>query len=199
MEAERSTRRSFVCRATMDADALAKSHRELFDSLQVRARSVADTERSLTRSIEQLGRFLGLVGLIALLLGGTGVASALRAYMAEKIDAIAVLRCLGASASQVVWMFVIEAAGLGLAGALIGVVLGVGAQLVLPHVLGSFIPVDVAPQLEWVPVLSGLALGTWVGVLFALGPVLGVRNVAPLQVLRRDDDSTPRSIALRVA
>ncbi|HSU92639.1 MAG TPA: FtsX-like permease family protein, partial [Gemmatimonadaceae bacterium] len=148
-----------------------------------------DTERSLTRSIEQLGRFLGLVGLIALLLGGTGVASALRAYMAEKIDAIAVLRCLGASASQVVWMFVIEAAGLGLAGALMGVVLGAGVQLVLPHVLGSFIPVDVKPQLEWIPALSGLALGTWVGVLFALGPVLGVRNVAPLQVLRRDDDS----------
>jgi putative ABC transport system permease protein len=68
-------------------------------------------------------------------------------------------------------------------------VLGVGAQLVLPHVLGSFIPVDVNPQLEWIPALSGLALGTWVGVLFALGPVLGVRNVAPLQVLRRDDDS----------
>lgn len=175
--------------AAMDADALAKSHRQLFDSLQVRARSVADTERSLTRSIEQLGRFLGLVGLIALLLGGTGVASALRAYMAEKIDAIAVLRCLGASASQVVWMFVLEAAGLGLAGALMGVVLGVGAQLVLPHVLGSFIPVDVSPQLEWIPALSGLALGTWVGVLFALGPVLGVRNIAPLQVLRRDDDS----------
>ena len=175
--------------STMDADALVKSHREVFDSLQVRARSVADTERSLTRSIEQLGKFLGLVGLIALLLGGTGVASALRAYMAEKIDAIAVLRCLGASAGQVVWMFVIEAAGLGLAGALLGVALGVGAQLVLPHVLGSFIPVDVDPQIEWIPVLSGLALGTWVGVLFALGPVLGVRNVAPLQVLRRDDDS----------
>jgi putative ABC transport system permease protein len=113
--------------------------------------------------------------------------------MAEKIDAIAVLRCLGASASPVVWMFAIEAAGLGLAGAAMGVVLGVAAQLVLPHVLGSFIPVDVAPQLEWVPVLSGLALGTWVGVLFALGPVLGVRNVAPLQVLRRDDDRTPGS------
>jgi putative ABC transport system permease protein len=175
--------------ASIDADALAKSHRELFDSLQVRARSVADTERSLTRSVEQLGRFLGLVGLIALLLGGTGVASALRAYMSEKIDAIAVLRCLGASASQVVWMFVIEAAGLGFAGALMGVVLGVAAQLVLPHVLGSFIPVDVVPQLEWIPALSGLALGTWVGMLFALGPVLGVRNVAPLQVLRRDDDS----------
>ncbi|HEY8795077.1 MAG TPA: FtsX-like permease family protein [Gemmatimonadaceae bacterium] len=176
--------------ASIDADAFAKSHREMFDSLQVRAQSVADTERSLTRSIEQLGRFLGLVGLVALLLGGTGVASALRAYMAEKIDTIAVLRCLGASAAQVVWMFVIEAAGLGLAGALLGVVLGIAAQLVLPHVLGAFIPVDVVPHLEWMPALRGLALGTWVGVLFALGPVLGVRKVAPLQVLRRDDDST---------
>ncbi len=175
--------------ASVDADAFAKAHRELFDSLQLRTRSVSDTERSLTRSIEQLGRFLGLVGLVALLLGGTGVASALRAYMGEKIDTIAVLRCLGASGAQVVWIFVIEAAGLGLAGALLGVGLGVAAQLALPYVLGSFIPVGVVPRLEWMPALSGLALGTWVGVLFALGPVLGVRKVAPLQVLRRDDDA----------
>jgi putative ABC transport system permease protein len=181
--------------ATVDPDALTKAHRELFDSLQVRARSVADTERSLTRSIEQLGRFLGLVGLIALLLGGTGVASAMRAYMAEKIDTIAVLRCLGASGAQVTAIYVLEAAGLGLAGAALGVVLGVAAQLALPHVLGSFIPVDVPPQLEWIPALSGLALGTWVGMLFALGPVLGVRNVTPLQVLRRDAEDATQQVA----
>ena len=125
--------------ASVNPEALTKAHRDLFDSLQVRARSVADTERSLTRSIEQLGRFLGLVGLIALLLGGTGVASAMRAYMAEKIDTIAILRCLGASGSQVFAIYLIEAAGLGLAGATMGVVLGVAAQMALPHVLGSFI------------------------------------------------------------
>lgn len=180
--------------SSVNPDALTKAHRDLFDSLQVRARSVADTERSLTRSIEQLGRFLGLVGLIALLLGGTGVASAMRAYMAEKVDTIAILRCLGASGSQVFAMYLIEAAGLGLAGATMGVVLGVAAQMALPHVLGSFIPVDVTPQLEWMPVVGGLALGTWVGALFALGPVLGVRNVTPLQVLRRDaDDAAQRA------
>jgi putative ABC transport system permease protein len=181
--------------ASVNADALAKSHRDIFDSLQVRARSVADTERSLTRSIEQLGRFLGLVGLIALLLGGTGVASAMRAYMAEKIDTIAILRCVGASSAQVFAIYIIEAAGLGLAGAALGVVLGVAAQMALPHVLGAFIPVDVTPQIEWMPVLGGLALGTWVGALFALGPVLGVRNVTPLQVLRRDADDAAQHAA----
>lgn len=180
--------------ATVNPDALIKSHRELFDSLQIRARSVADTERSLTRSIEQLGRFLGLVGLIALLLGGTGVASAMRAYMTEKIDTIAILRCVGASGAQLLAIYVLEAAGLGLAGAAMGVVLGVAAQMVLPHVLGAFVPVDVTPQIEWMAVLGGLALGTWVGALFALGPVLGVRNVTPLQVLRRDaNDASNRA------
>ncbi len=182
-----------------DPDAIANAHKDLLDSVQVRARSVADTERSLTQSIEQLGRFLGIVGLIALLLGGTGVASALRAYMAEKIDTIAVLRCLGASGAQVLGIYLAEAAGLGFAGALIGVVLGVSAQLALPHVLGGFIPVDVIPQLEWIPIVSGLALGTWVGVLFALGPVLGVRNVTPLQVLRRDTDDAAHPNRARVA
>jgi putative ABC transport system permease protein len=184
---------------SVNPDAVIKAHRELFDSLQMRARSVADTERSLTQSVEQLGRFLGIVGLIALLLGGLGVASALRAYMVEKTDTIAVLRCLGASGAQVLGIFLLEAAGLGLAGAVLGVILGVAAQLAMPHVLGAFVPVDVIPRIEWVPVLSGLALGVWVGVLFALGPVLGVRNVTPLQLLRRDVDGAARAVGARPA
>ena len=135
----------------MDADALAKSHRELFDSLQVRARSVADTERSLTRSIEQLGPIPRA--------RGTHRAPARRHGRGERASRVHGGEdrcdrgvCAVSARARARWcrMFVIEAAGLGLAGAVMGVVLGVAAQLVLPHVLGSFIPVDVAPQLEWI-------------------------------------------------
>ncbi len=79
-----------------DPAAVVEQHRATLDAAHVRARTVQDTERSLTFDIQQLDRFLGVVALVALLLGGVGVASAIRAYVEEKRDPIAVLRVLGA-------------------------------------------------------------------------------------------------------
>jgi putative ABC transport system permease protein len=147
---------------------------------------VAETEQSLTQGVEQLNKFLGLVGLVALLLGGIGVGSAISAYIADRLDSVAVLRCLGATGPQVTAMYVIEASLLGVIGAVLGIVLGVAAQLLLPKVFGDFLPVDVAPQLEPRILLMGLAIGVWTATLFALRPVLAVRDVSPLMVLRRN-------------
>lgn len=166
--------------------AFVAAHRTLFRAAHVRARTVDDTERSLTEGIDQLDRFLGVVGLVALLLGGIGVASAIHAYVEEKIDAIATLRCVGATSRQVLVIYLAEAVTLGLIGAAIGVVLGIAAQLALPHVLGDFVPVDVEARLEPVAIASGLAVGAWVAGLFALLPLLRVRRISPLQALRRD-------------
>ena len=88
------------------------------------------------------------------------------------------LRCLGATGAQVTAMYVIEAALLGVLGGVLGIVLGVGAQLLLPRVLGDFLPVDVTPQLDPRALLSGLAIGVWTATLFALRPVLAVRDVS---------------------
>ncbi|MFN2397788.1 MAG: ABC transporter permease [Gemmatimonadaceae bacterium] len=153
---------------------------------RVRARTIQDTEESLTDGIEALNRFLGIVALVALLLGGIGVASAIHAYIAEKIDTVAVLRCLGGTGAQVLAIYLIEAAVLGLAGAAFGVALGVGAQFALPRVLGDFIPVDVVVTLEPGALALGLGVGVWVATLFALMPLLAVRRVSPLQALRRN-------------
>ena len=159
--------------------------RPVLDAQKVNARTVRETERSLTQGIEQLNKFLGIVGLVALLLGGIGVASAIHAYIAERLDTVAVLRCLGATGPQVTAMYVIEAALLGVIGAALGIALGVATQLLLPRVLGDFLPVDVTPRLEPAALLMGLVIGVWTATLFALRPVLAVRDVSPLAVLRR--------------
>lgn len=172
--------------SSVDPQGFIKSHRQLFDSARVRARTVQDTERNLTQAIDQLGRFLGIVGLVALLLGGVGVASAIHAYIVEKIDVVATLRCLGATGGQVLGIYVLEAAALGFVGAAAGVLLGVAAQFGLPRVLGDFLPVDVTVHLEPGALLTGLAIGIWVAVCFALLPLLAIRRVSPLQALRRD-------------
>jgi putative ABC transport system permease protein len=164
---------------------------------RVRARTVVENEVNLTESIDQLGDFLGVVGLVALLLGGIGVASGVHAFVARKIDTVAVLRCLGATSRQVLIIYVLQAAAMGFVGAAAGAALGIAIQYALPLTVRDFLPVDVTVSLAPKAILVGLALGVWVAMVFALRPLLALRNVSPLQALRRDLDSAPFRAELR--
>ncbi len=172
-----------------DAVKMVKPFRKQLEKARVRVTTVTEAEDSATRSINQLSQFIGIVGLIALLLGGVGVASGVRAYVSRKIDTVAILRCLGASSEQVLAMYVAQAAVMGLIGALVGAALGVAIQFGLPLVVKDFLPVDVNVTLEPRAILTGIAIGGWIALIFALRPLLALRNVSPLQTLRRDADA----------
>jgi len=148
--------------------------------------------RSLSNGVRFLGRFLALVGLGALLLGGVGVASAIHVYIREKRASIAVLRCVGAAQSTAFVAYLIQAAMLGLVGALAGVVLGVVAQELMPIVLAGMLPVEVSTRFSPGSALAGLGIGVWVAVIFALIPLLEVRDVPPLAALRQDFEGLGR-------
>ena len=107
---------------------------------RVRIRTVADTERDFTESVARLADFLSIIGLIALLLGGIGVASGVNAFVAAKIDTVAVFRCLGATSRQVLALYVVQAAAMGFIGATAGALLGVAVQFLLPNVVSDFLP-----------------------------------------------------------
>lgn len=167
--------------------------RPKFSKENIRVRTVEEREIDLTDAIQQLARFLSVVGLIALLLGGIGVASGVNAFVQRKIDTVAVLRCLGASSAQVLTIYLVQAAAMGLVGAAVGAALGIGIQFLLPQALGDFLPVDVQVTLVPSALLLGLAIGVWVAVVFALRPLLVLRRVSPLQAIRRDDDALAAS------
>jgi putative ABC transport system permease protein len=173
----------------VDPDKFVKPLRRRIENQQVRLRTVTQTEMQTSDAIENLSSFIGIVGLVALLLGGIGVASGVRAFVARKIDTVAVLRCLGASSGQVLAIYVVQAAAMGLAGAAAGAALGVVIQFVLPQALTDFLPIDVKVTLVPAAVLTGLAVGGWIALIFALRPLLALRNVSPLQTLRRDTDA----------
>ena len=173
----------------VDPDKFAKPFQKRVRDEQVRMRTVTETEMSTTDAIENLSNFIGIVGLVALLLGGIGVASGVRAFVERKIDTVAVLRCLGASSGQVLGIYVAQAAAMGLIGAAVGAALGVAVQFILPRVLTDFLPIDVHVSLVPSAVLTGLAIGGWIALIFALRPLLALRNVSPLQTLRRDTDA----------
>lgn len=167
------------------AQAIADSLRPGLREERVRIRTVEDEQRNLGNALERLGRFLGLVALVALLLGGIGVGSAVHVLIRQKVETIAVLRCLGGSARQVFGVFLLQAVGIGLAGSVLGAALGLGVQFALPSVLGDFLPVSVAPTVSWPVVAAGVGLGLWAALAFASIPLLGIRRISPLATLRR--------------
>jgi len=160
---------------------------------QVGFDTVAERQDELADAMNNLTRFLGLVGLVALLLGGVGVASAVSVFARDKLPSAAVLRCLGATQRSVFIIYVLQAAVMGLAGAATGVVLGLVVQAQLPRLLSDFLPVEVGVSPDWPSALAGMAIGTGVAVLFASLPLLAVRNVSPLSALRRDYEETSRA------
>jgi putative ABC transport system permease protein len=136
------------------------------------------------RSFSDLTRFLSLVGFIALLLGCTGVASAVHVYVREKINGIAILRCLGVKASQAFIIYLIQIVAIGFIGSFIGAALGIVIQQFLPIIIKDFLPVKITTTISWTAVLQGMILGIIISVLFALLPLLSIRKISPLNALR---------------
>jgi putative ABC transport system permease protein len=169
-----------------DRDALWERYEDLLQESQLNYTTAQIQAQELTFAVDFLSRYLGLIGLAALLLGGIGVASAIHVYVRERLVSVAVLRCLGARQGTVFRAYLVQAALLGGIGSLVGVGLGIGIQHVLPSLLGGLIPVDVTPQVALGPVLAGALAGTWTSLIFALSPLLEIRGVPPLLALRHN-------------
>ncbi len=146
--------------------------------------SVAKRKRDIGTALENLYRFLNLIGFIALLLGAVGVASAIHAHLEQKRQTGAILRCLGMPARGAVFVYLMQSAAMGLTGGIAGAILGVAMQEVFPRVLRSFLPLAISATIAWQPIVRGVGIGFAICILFSLPPLLRFRHVAPLQVLR---------------
>ena len=162
-----------------------EARREVFSAERVSAETASHRERDLREWFDALSRFLALLGLTALLLGGLATGSAIHVFVKRKLPTVAILRCLGTTQRRVFAIYLLQAAAMGLAGSLAGVVLGAVVQHALPAVLADFLPLDVSATLRPTAIVTGIGIGVWVALAFGLLPLLDVRNVSPLQALRR--------------
>ncbi|MFB2120263.1 ABC transporter permease [Parapedobacter sp. 2B3] len=172
-----------------DADALASGLDSLLEVQRMGYDTIASRKRETGRSFADLNKFLSLVGFVALLLGCIGVSSAIHIYIKEKLNSIAILRCLGASSRQAFLIFLVQVLGVGLAGSVIGALLGTFIQQLLPLVLRDFVPVTISSDISWWAIAQGIGLGVCISALFALLPLIGIRNIAPLNTLRLSLDA----------
>ena len=162
--------------------------------LQLRGSTIQSTKENTGRSFADMASFMELVGFVALLLGCIGVSSSVQIYVREKLLSVAILRCLGAKARQAFFIFLIQFAGIGLLGGLIGSILGALVQYLIPLVLQDVLPVELSTSISWTSIFQGVSLGLVIAVLFALAPLLSVRDVTPLNSLRMNDQDAKKKL-----
>jgi putative ABC transport system permease protein len=144
-----------------------------------------ESNPAVTEGLDHATGILSLMSLVALVLGAVGVAMAMRAHLQQRLDTIAIMKSLGARSTQVMKIYLLQTLLLGLTGGALGVLGGVAVQLAFPYVLGKLISIPVEFHIQLRPILIGLAAGVITTVLFTLPPLLDIRAIRPILILRR--------------
>jgi putative ABC transport system permease protein len=148
----------------------------------------------LRAPVERGQRFLGLTALLAAVLAGVAIALGTRRFVERHLDACAVMRCLGATQGKLVRLYAAEFALLGVIACAIGAALGYLAQLGVGAALAGVLRVELPRPTAW-PALQGFLVGLVLLLGFALPPLLQLKNVPALRVIRREAGA-PRGGAL---
>jgi putative ABC transport system permease protein len=152
----------------------------------------------VSRGLERTANFLGLLGLLALLVGGLGISTTMYTYLQQKLDSIAILKCLGGRSKQILRIYMVQGLALGLLGSALGVGLGYFVQLLFPRLLKGL--VDLPARLELAPgaAIQGFTIGLLTTLIFLLPPLLAVRKVRPIRLLLREMPETRHSTIRRL-
>ena len=164
-------------------DALTADIRRDFRSRFVGVNSFRATEDQIGDDLGRAENYLSLVGFIILVLGGIGVWSVTRVFVRQKIRSVAILKCVGATTTQVLAAYVLQVVFLGLTGSALGVGLAGAGIAAIPERMASALGAS-SYGLTASAVWQGVAVGLLVSLLFSLVPLLEVRTVKPLLLIR---------------
>lgn len=179
----------------MPLEPLLSELRDRLAAESARISSYRTAQSQLRQFLDQLSRYLGLIGLTALFIGGLGVGTSIHAFLRDKMRTIAILKSLGADSATVVSTYVVQAIFLGSVGSLSGILLGIALQRGLPPLMAGLFVSDlldqlgVSSELSWFsiwPLMKGATLGLLSTLLFTLWPLLKIRDVHPGAIFRRD-------------
>ena len=144
------------------------------------------THPIITQGLNRATTFLSLISLIALIVGALGVATAMQAHLQQKMDSIAIMKCLGARTREIIQIYVLQTIGLGIAGGLVGILFGSAVEAAFPPLIARYF--HLRPDAHWDPstAIQGLAVGILTTLLFTLPPLLGIRRIRPGLIFRRE-------------
>ena len=144
------------------------------------------TNPAIEQGLERATTFLSLVSLIALIVGALGVATAIQAHLSQRMDSIAVMKCLGARSSQILSIYILQTAGLGLAGGVIGILFGLLVERAFPIFLDRYFHLQADSTWDFVTAGQGIAIALLTTLLFTLPPLLSIKRIRPGLIFRRE-------------
>lgn len=189
---------------TRDVAAL---HAQLQAAFGTRARvtDYSETNPALTRALDRATRFLSMVSLIAMIIGGLGVGATMQSHIRQKMTSIAFMKCIGGRSADILRIYFVQALWLGLTGSIAGSIFGTFAQAAFARLLATYFDLRIVLVWPVAAMFKGVSSGVLTTILFALPALLAVRTVRPAFLLRRDysddagSESTSRSASLLAA
>ncbi len=169
-----------------ETEALIKEAEPLAKKLGNSVETVQRRKEGLGRSFEGVYRFFSLLAYMALVLGCVGVASSVHIYAREKREEVAMLRCIGSSGWQAFNIYFIQVFILGIVGSVVGALVGMGIHQIIPIAFKEYLPLNLQFTVSLRAIGEGVLIGGIVSVLFTVLPLIAVRFVPPLSVLRTD-------------
>ena len=167
-----------------DLPALEAEAERTFADKGLRWRDTREAAPGVERFVTRIGSFLVLVGLAGLAVGGVGVASAVRAWLEEKVPVIATLRTLGADSGLVFRIYLLQAVALAGLGVVIGLALGAVAPLMAAPLIAGALPFPVAFAVYPGPLAEAAFYGMVTALLFTLWPLAQVEGVRAAALYR---------------
>ncbi|MCZ6898099.1 MAG: FtsX-like permease family protein [Betaproteobacteria bacterium] len=150
-----------------------------------RIEGIRDARPEIKAALERAEKFLSLAAMASVVLAAAAVALTTRRFIMRHLDGCAVMRCLGARQTEILYLYLYHFIILGIVSSVIGCLLGVIAQEALVYWLVSMVEVEL-PWPSLLPAVHGILVGMVLLLGFALPPLLNLRNVPALRVLRRD-------------
>jgi len=187
-------RRRILYRTSDNPTELVRKLREELKGTTLSVQSYRETQENLGQQFTRTENYLSLTGLLILVLGGVGVWNVARAFVEQKRRSVAVLKCLGASGTRIITVYLLQILILGMAGSLAGVALAqIGLWLARWRFLDT-LPEKMSYSVVPGTALQGILLGVAVSLLFSALPLLQVRNIKPKLLLRDENNANLRKL-----
>ncbi len=181
-------RRRILYRTSDDPTALVKELREAVKGSAIQVASYREQQENLSDQFTRTENYLSLTGLLILVLGGVGVWNVARAFVEQKRKTVAVLKCLGASGTRVISVYLLQIVTLGLIGSLFGVFLAQAGLWIARWNFIDTLPAKMSYTINFTAAWQGVVLGVLISVLFSTLPLLQIRTIKPKLLLRDENN-----------
>lgn len=187
-------RRRILYRTSDNPTELVRQLREALKGTVLQVQSYRETQENMSEQFDRTENYLALTGLLILVLGGVGVWNVARVFVEQKRKAVAVLKCLGASGTKIITVYLMQILTLGLAGSLFGVFLAQCGLWFTQWQLAADLPEKMTYTVNFSTAWQGVLLGLLISLLFSALPLLQVRNIKPRLLLRDENNSSFRRL-----